>query len=30
MMDFHQLKLGTVNWGHKEKAGMGSEVLQVE
>jgi hypothetical protein len=30
MMDFHWLKLGTVNWDHKEMAGMGSEVLEVE
>jgi hypothetical protein len=30
MMDFHRLKLGIVNWGHKEMVGMGPEVLEVE
>jgi hypothetical protein len=30
MMDFHLLKLGIVNWDHKEMAGMGSEVPEVE
>jgi hypothetical protein len=30
MMDFHRLKLGIENWDHKEKAGMDSEVPQVE